>query len=204
MRTLLREEVVDELRKIIGNDLRVLANALGVTVFKEAKLNKGWAGHTLERHLGLGLSSRQAPNGESWELKLVPLRSKGEIYVVKETMAITMINAENVAETPFEKSHLLFKLRSLVICGRLFNSKEELTSVLISVGTFDLLDKSILEQVREDYEFVRKIIREKGFHTLSGRMGKLVQPRTKGPGHGSRSRAFYARTGFVKKILGLS
>ncbi len=33
-------------------------------------------------------------------------------------------------------------------------------------------------------------------------MGKLVQPRTKGQGHGSTSRAFYARTGFVAHILG--
>jgi len=33
-------------------------------------------------------------------------------------------------------------------------------------------------------------------------MGVLVQPRTKGPGHGSTSRAFYARKIFVAHILG--
>jgi hypothetical protein len=34
-------------------------------------------------------------------------------------------------------------------------------------------------------------------------MGVLVQPRTKGPGHGSTSRAFYARARLVGRILGL-
>lgn len=36
---------------------------------------------------------------------------------------------------------------------------------------------------------------------LTGKMGVLVQPRTKGKGHGSTSRAFYARTGFVTHII---
>lgn len=57
--------------------------------------------------------------------------------------------------------------------------------------------------MRADYELVRDTIRTKGFKELTGKMGVLVQPRTKGPGHGSTSRAFYARTGFVTHILGL-
>ena len=43
----------------------------------------------------------------------------------------------------------------------------------------------------------------KGFTHLTGKMGVLVQPRTKGPGHGSISRAFYARAHFVAHIIGL-
>ncbi len=35
-------------------------------------------------------------------------------------------------------------------------------------------------------------------------MGVLVQPRTKGPGHGSISRAFYARPTFVAHIISLA
>jgi hypothetical protein len=34
-------------------------------------------------------------------------------------------------------------------------------------------------------------------------MGVLVQPRTKGAGHGSTSRAFYARKQFVAKMIGI-
>lgn len=203
MKTITREEAVAELQKFIGQDLRVLADKYNVTVFKEGKLNKGWAGHVLEHCLGLGLNCRQAPNGESWELKLVPLKKKDGDYVPKETMAITMIGSKNVAETNFENSHLLKKLESLIICGREFESREEKHSTLINVGTFDLVDEKIKKQVKEDYDLVQKTILEKGFNHLTGKMGELVQPRTKGPGHGSTSRAFYARTKFVKLILGL-
>jgi hypothetical protein len=48
---------------------------------------------------------------------------------------------------------------------------------------------------------VRKTIIDKGFDALSGKMGKFVQPRTKGAGHGSTSRAFYARVPFLKKVI---
>lgn len=200
---LTRNDTVVLLKKIIGQDLRSLAAKYGVMVFKNGKPNKGWAGHTLEHYLGLGLSSIQAPNGEYWELKTVPLRKIGSSYVPKETMAITMINAKDVLSKDFEHSHLFYKLRSLIVCGRLFESKEEKHSILLSVGTFDLVDKKIKKQVKKDYDLARKIIKHQGFHALTGKIGILVQPRTKGAGHGSTTRAFYARTGFVKQILNL-
>jgi hypothetical protein len=69
--------------------------------------------------------------------------------------------------------------------------------------SIDLNDPEIYDQVKADYNLVRETIRTKGFSSLSGKMGKLVQPRTKGQGHGSTSRAFYARKEFVAHILGL-
>lgn len=204
MHIITREEAIKELRKLIGVDLRKLADKYNVTVFKNGKLNKGWAGHVLEKYLGLGLSSLQAPNGQTWELKIVPLVRRGGIYLPKETMAITMINAENVADTDFEQSHLFEKLQSLIICGREFENKEENRSILISVGTFDLVNEEIKKQVKKDYQLVQDTIKREGFDRLSGEMGVLIQPRTKGPGHGSISRAFYARANFVKKILSLN
>ena len=208
MKIIPRDEAVKMLQKYVGEDLRPLADKLGITVFKDGKPNKGWAGHVLERCLGLGINSKQAPNGEYWELKSVPLIKRGEDYVPKETMAITMIEPQNILDTPFEKSHLWYKLRSLIICGRLFVNKQETSSALISVGDFDIAeqleDGSLYNQVKADYELVRESIKQHGFESLTGTMGVLVQPRTKGPGHGSISRAFYARTGFVKTILGLN
>jgi DNA mismatch repair protein MutH len=116
-------------------------------------------------------------------------------------MAITMIDPYNIKATPFEASHLLAKLKKLVICARLFESQEENRSVLVRVATFDLKEPSINEQVKRDYEETRRCIIERGFEHLIGAMGVLVQPRTKGAGHGSTSRAFYARTQIVAKIL---
>jgi hypothetical protein len=39
---------------------------------------------------------------------------------------------------------------------------------------------------------------------LSGKMGKYIQPRTKGSGHGSISRAFYARKSFLREFINLN
>ena len=118
-------------------------------------------------------------------------------------MAITMIDAYNVERTPFEQSHLLSKLRKAVVCARVFESQSDARSILVKVATFDLDDPEVLAQVKADYDLVRETIIRKGFDKLTGAMGVLVQPRTKGPGHGSTSRAFYARKHFVAHILGL-
>ncbi|MBE3604902.1 hypothetical protein IMX07_14875 [bacterium] len=199
-----RDQAVAKLRKLEGHDLRELAGKYQVTVWRGDKKNKGWAGHVLERYLGLPINSAQSPNFGSWELKIVPLKrnSRGDLQV-KETMAITMIDAYNVLQTPFEQSHLFSKLRKAVVCARVFESQKDERSLLARVSTFNLDDPKILNQVKADYELVRATIATKGFDALTGAMGVLVQPRTKGPGHGSKSRAFYARTRFVATILGL-
>lgn len=200
-----RVDAIRELRKLVGVDLRPLADEYQVTVWKdETKKNKGWAGHVMERFLGLPINSAQSPNFGSWELKQVQLqaRKRGGLLRIKETMAITMIDPYNVAQTPFEQSHLFAKLRKIVAVARIFESVRDDHSILHSVAEFDLDNPEIYEQVRQDYELVRSTIINDGFSALSGSMGVLIQPRTKGAGHGSTSRAFYARTQFVAYILG--
>lgn len=199
-----RDIAIRKLKALEGTDLVPLASKYAVTIWKEDRKNKGWAGHVLERYLGLPINSAQSPNFGSWELKIVPLKklANGRI-AVKETMAITMIDPYNVAHTPFEQSHLLAKLKKAVVCARLFESQKEERTILVRVASFDLTDKDIYEQVRRDYEETRNCIITRGFECLTGSMGVLIQPRTKGAGHGSTSRAFYARTPFVAKILGI-
>jgi len=199
-----RNDAIIKLRQLENVDLVPLARKYHVTIWKGEKKDKGWAGHVLERYLGLPINSAQSPNFGSWELKIVPLKLLADgTMAVKETMAITMIDPFNVKVTPFEESHLLAKLKKAVICARLFESQEEKRSVLVRVAAFDLDERSVYEQVKRDYEETRSCIINRGFEHLTGRMGVLVQPRTKGAGHGSVSRAFYARTQFVAKILGL-
>lgn len=204
MRNITRFEATHELQKLIGQDMRLLSEKHQVTVFKNGKLNKGWAGLTLEKELGIGNNTTQASNGEFWELKVVPLvkRKNGE-WKIKETMAITMINPKDVGETPFEKSHLFNKMKKMIICGRERVDNQESSSKLFYVNSFDLLSSTSWEQIKQDYELVQRVIREQGFDKLTGKMGKYIQPRTKGSGHGSKTRAFYARPFFVEIILGI-
>lgn len=197
-------EALTALRGLRGTDLVALAGRVGVTIWKDGKKNKGWAGHVLEHYLGLPMNSAQSPNFGSWELKVVSLkRLRNGCVVPKETMQITMIDKWQVSQTPFERSHLLSKLRKAIVCGRLWHSEGEERSELLCVEPFDLEDPELLDEIRRDYEVVRQKVIEEGFDALTGRMGKWVQPRTKGPGHGSTSRAFYARKCLVSRILHL-
>lgn len=198
-----RENALVKLKLLEGKDIRHLANEYDVTVWKDGKKNKGWFGHTLERYLGIPMNSAQSPNFGSWELKTVSFKKlkQNDVLKAKETMAITMIDPYHVERTPFEESHLLAKLKKAVICSRLFEAQEDTQAILLKVMTFDLGDKEIYQQIRDDYEETRLVIKEKGFAALTGKMGVLVQPRTKGAGHGSVSRAFYARAPFVTKIF---
>ena len=67
------------------------------------------------------------------------------------------------------------------------------------------LDGDLFNAVKADYEVVQSCLRDpaRGFSALTGSMGVYVQPRTKGAGHGSTSRAFYARPNFLAKFIAL-
>lgn len=197
-----RLEAVTKLQQLRGQDLRELADNFGITVFKDNKKNKGWAGQVVERYLGLPLNSSQSPNFGSWELKTISLkRLRNDTLTVKETMAITMIDPINVVNTDFENSHLLMKMKKILILSRIWEDKSEPSSIVYGIHTFDIGDTEIYNQVKNDYELVRDTIINLGFEALTGKMGVFVQPRTKGAGHGSTSRAFYARVTFLKKLI---
>lgn len=199
-----REAAIQKLLNLVNKDLRKLADEYKVTVFTDSGgKNKGWAGHVLEKYLGLSINSSRRPNAGSWELKLTSLeyQKSGELRV-KETMAITMINPDKVRQTDFENSHLLAKLKRIVIGARIWESKEEEKSLFYGVTTFDLLDNlEVYNQIKEDYNLIRETIRTRGFSALKSEMGVYIQPRTKGRGHGSISRAFYARKPFLNEFI---
>ena len=200
-----RGEAIERLRPSIGKDLRKIADEQGVTVWKDGKKNKGWAGMVVERLLGHPQDSKQEADFGTFELKVVPVvtDSFGR-WSVKETMAMTMIEPKNVIETPFEHSHLLEKLRALLVCARVFENEQDDSSILLKVGGFDLTDAETFKQVQADYELVRRTLNDEGVAGLNGWMGNLVQPRTKGTGKGARTFAFYARTIFVARMLKLN
>jgi DNA mismatch repair protein MutH len=202
--TLDRSEAVRRINVLAGKDLRPLADQYQIPVWKNGRKNKGWAGLVIERYLSLPQNSRQAPDFGSWELKVVPLvhTADGNLRV-KESMAITMLEPSEVLTSRFEDSHLYDKLRSLVVVSRVYESSREEHSVLHAAAEFDLDNVKIHAQVRADYETIREQIRSRGIDSVTGNLGKLVQARTKGRGHGSTTRAFYARSRFVAHILNL-
>jgi DNA mismatch repair protein MutH len=199
-----RFEALKILRGYIGKDLRKLAGEFGIQIFVNGKKNKGWAGIVLERCISLDPNCRQAPNGLGWELKTTSLRSRDNQWRPKETLAITMINPERDTHVPFEESHLWQKLKRTIVCGREWIDKTEPRSRLIQVNCFDVTDAELLALVKSDYELIQQTILTKGFGTLSRSLCEYIEPGTKGTGHGSTTRAFYASRRLVGIILGLA
>ncbi len=197
-----RKEAIEKLSQLKGQDLRVLADNYGITVDKgNGKKNKGWAGHVIERYLGLPQNSSRAPNFGSWELKSVPLKIlKNGLWVPKETMAVTMLDEYEVKNKPFEDSHLYTKLRKALIVSRTVHKNSD-TSVVHGVTEFDLDNHEVYDQIKKDYDDIRESLL--AGRKLSGKMGVFVQPRTKGAGHGSTSRAFYVKTNLIAKLFGI-
>lgn len=198
-----RHQAITSLSRHVGQSLEKLAANYNITINKNGKINKGWSGQTLEYLAGLTPNSRKAPNGLGFELKSVPyFRDKNGFFTPKETMAITMFSPTDVAYEPdFFKSHLWEKTKSLVICIKSWYGKNLPTSELLKVYAMDLEDREeIINTLQEDYEFFREKLINQGFEALTGSDGQLIQVRTKGEGHGSTSRAFYARKEFLKAI----
>lgn len=199
-----RTEALRRINLLAGKDLRPMADEYRIPVWKNGHENKGWAGLVIEHYLGLPQNSRQAPDFGTWELKVVPLRRDANANLrVKESMAITMLEPSEVLASRFEDSHLYDKLRSMVVVSRIYESPQELRSILHAAAEFDLDSPKIRDQVKSDYETIRTQIQTRGIDSVTGDLGKLVQARTKGRGHGSTTRAFYARAIFVAHILNL-
>lgn len=202
MKIITRTIAINNLRQYVGEDLRLLAKERGITTYETGKQNKGWKGLVLELLAGLTNNALRAPNGLSYELKSVSFSLVKGLLVPKETMAITMINPKELIEQPFFESHCWAKLKSIVFCAVMWDGINSEDSKLLKVTSFDFAgDDELIKEIQADYEFIREKMINKGFGSLTGADGKWIQARTKGPGHGSISRAFYARKALVKKIF---
>jgi DNA mismatch repair protein MutH len=197
-----KERALEILQGHIGIDLVEVARDLGITTFINEKQNKGWKGAALEGIIGLGVNHKQAPDGLDFELKSTAYYKVKGVWTPKETMAITMIKPEQLIATPFYESHCWDKLQSLVFCAVTWYGKHIERAELLKVQSFDFLNGTdIVNEIESDYELIRYKCRRYGLGGLTGADGKWIQARTKGAGHGTISRAFYARKGLLKLIM---
>jgi DNA mismatch repair protein MutH len=202
VRIITRAVAISNLKQYVGQDLRELAHIHGITTFETGRQNKGWKGLVLERLAGLENNTSKAPNGLTWELKSVSFRREDDRSTAKETMAITMINAQEVMAQEFFDSHCWAKLKTIVLCAVMWTGTDAQSAQLLRVSSIDFMeDDEIILEIKADYDLIRQKLTTQGFEALTGRDGKWIQARTKGPGHGSVSRAFYARKALVQRIF---
>lgn len=102
----------------------------------------------------------------------------------------------------FFESQVWAKFKTIVFCAVQWNGKNAKGSKFLSVASLDFAeDDELIREIKADYDFIRAKLIKHGFSALTGKDGKWIQARTKGSGHGSISRAFYARKILVKKIF---
>ena len=210
MKIVTRATAIKNLKKYVGKDLADLALQFNINSFKNGKQNKGWKGLVLERLAGLQTNVSKAPNGLTYELKSVAFHYVDNELVPKETMAITMINPEELKAHSFFESHVWAKLKTVIFCAVKWNGMNSKRAELLSVASLDFAeDDELIKEIKADYDFIRDKLIKKGFDALTGKDGKWIQARTKGIGginprtekRRPITRAFYARTGLVKKIF---
>lgn len=183
MKIITRANAIENLKKYIGQDLRKLALQYGITTYETGKQNKGWKGLILEKLAGLETNISKAPNGLNYELKSVAFYYVKNEFVPKETMAITMINPEELIRNSFFESHCWAKLKSIVFCAVMWHGKNSETAELQKVASLDFTeDDDLIKEIQADYEFIREKLIKQGFESLTGKDGKWIQARTKGIG----------------------
>lgn len=178
------------------HEVRDIATTLG-TVECPRTRNKGATGILLEKLTRIPQSSTHidCPDGE---VKVFPLRrtKKGEL-VPKETIAVTMMNAEKLEkEDNFVQSGCGTKLQRVLFIPYLRDGN--FVTFYRPIEFF--LDGRALEELKKDYDAIRDTCMKTG--VLESRIGTYMQSRTKGAGRSARkTRAFYLKKEFIHTFL---
>jgi DNA mismatch repair protein MutH len=172
---------------------------VGISHSVPLERNKGRPGQYLETLLGIPHTSNCLDCSDG-EVKTFPLkRLKDGTLVAKETVAVTMLNTEELRTNDFASSKCCKKMNKMMVVPYL---REETT---IRFFTPTIIDKAAEEfipfytQAETDYNAIRQGFLESGI--LSSSTGTFIQNRTKGAGHGSTSRAFYMKKEFLSTCV---
>jgi len=155
--------------------------------------NKGKPGLFLEEQLGIPQSS-ECLDCTDGELKCFPLKPNPKTVRAKESVAVTMVDKESLIKTPFNESKVYKKLSNTLFVP--YSRKEDIITYKDAI--IFTTSNPLFKQIEADYNEIRGNY-EKDF--ISSSHGVYLQTRTKGPGHGSTSRAFYLRPQFLNIIL---
>lgn len=211
-----RVDVLPHLQAVLpSRNLYELAEELGVTVRKEGRLNKGWAGQTIERVAALHAGNAQRRDGSDFELKSTTLQpDRAGIWQPRETIKITAMNPRAILEETFETSALWNKLASLILVGTHLPTENECR--VVRVQSFDCDDPLLVAEVRAYWNEVRAVIvaGEIADYSSLGTSENVLQLRPTGnrftnstcpiSGRRYQAQAFYGTKRLVRRILGLS
>jgi DNA mismatch repair protein MutH len=188
------------IRPTIAEVMDRLQPYINVKIHLPKTPNKGMTGFLLEKYAGIPTSS-DCLDCIDGEVKSFPVKiiKKTGAFVPKETIAITMLDRDNLKTSEWEGSRCAKKMQRILYIP--YHREGE----YITIGNLILIDAcepavaAAFTQIKDDYKVIKKLYEET--ETLTSATGKYLQNRTKGPGHGSTSRAYYLRPLGVMALL---
>lgn len=170
---------------------------LGKAHHSPLTINKGSTGLLLETITGIPHTSNCLDCIDG-ELKTFPIKKlRNGTFVPKETVAVTMVSTDELKSCEFSSSRCAKKMNKVLFVPY-YREGENITYLSPTLLTKET-HPTLYTTLEEDYTAIKKEYETTG--TLQSSLGKYLQTRTKGAGHGTTSRAFYLRTTFLKEYI---
>jgi DNA mismatch repair protein MutH len=167
--------------------------------------NKGKVGHTLEELLGIPKSSACLDCADG-EVKCFPVkRGRGGDLVPKETVAVTMLQPEDLRTCCWEESRCCKKMARVLMAPYLREDDRItfLRPTLLDFATEGGVPTGTAAKLKADYEKLQREGAGAGnLHTVSGH---YLQQRTKGAGGDApKTMAYYLKKEFMKDLVSMT
>jgi DNA mismatch repair endonuclease MutH len=163
---------------------------------------KGAVGRVFEAAFGIPANSTPGADfpGAGIELKAVPIRLKAGEARAKERISIGMIDFSSLPGEAWDTASVRKKLDSMLLVFYRWDP-------LLPIARFTTLaaemwepDRTTLAAIRQDWETIRDLVAQGRRSDLSESLTHVLGAATKGPGHGSTSRAWSLKQPFVTWI----
>jgi DNA mismatch repair protein MutH len=162
--------------------------------------NKGKPGNYLEQLTGIPQSS-ECLDCTDGEVKVFPLKKlRTGAISPKETVAVCMINKDDLVANEFYESRCYKKLSNVLFVGY-YREDDKITYMQPTLFDLDA-HTEIKEQIKNDYDTIREYFMKNNTLDGTSKLGVYLQNRTKGQGgNAPKTRAFYLRTSFIRRWI---
>lgn len=206
------EDLLARANRLSGRTLGEIAGAIDEEVPPDLRRDKGWVGRLIERCLGADAGNRAAPDFVELdvELKTLPVDSTGSPL---ETTYVTTVELTDFDDLEFESSTLAHKLRRVLWVP--IHAEPDLPHRMIGTSVLWSPDEDELEQIRRDWQWHIRTIRDGYVENIQGSDGEVLQIRPKAANSDAKTwgldpygeaimtmpRGFYLRTSFTEQII---
>ena len=191
-------EIQARAASLVGMRLLDLQPTLAPMVPSSAA-TKGVVGRIYEACFDIPQNSRPGPDfeGAAIELKSVPILFAGSEARAKERISVGMIDFEGLALETWDTAHARHKLERLLLIFYRWEPFRPIASFQTLAAGIWSPDAESWSGMRADWELICGLVVGGRRQEVSESLTRLLGAATKGPGHGSISRAWSLKQPFV-------